>query len=144
MPGVGGGRRDEDQLARIEDTRAAGVDADDGVTERLRPDEDHFGKLHAPRDLPHRHGGIERQAKIVARSLLENEARLGLLQRAERQNARQQSRRTAESARKFVRERARGASRRHKDRRLSQRERPERMRKPLDDATLEKGGRKGF
>ena len=103
-----------------------------------------FGEAHPPRDLAHRRRRLERLAEIVARGLCEDEAGLGLLQRAERQDSWQQRRPAAKRTRKFVHKRARGAPRRHIDRRIGQREGAERARKPLDDAAFKKGRRKGF
>ena len=139
MPGIERRRADEQGLARIGETLAAGVDGDDRVMDGARPGERHARALHAPPEF----GCCRRQAlreRRLEAAILEDEALFRRVERAERQDARQQRRRPVEIAGKGVDQGARGAARRHVDCRIGHVERAERARKSVDQAAVEQGG----
>ncbi len=113
------------------------------MAQGARPCQDKSGEPHPPRDLSHRLGET-RLIGAIKRPFIEEQACLRFLKRAERQNARQQHRRTAYRAGKFISERAGGAPRRHIDRGFRDFERTELARISLDDAAFEERGDKSF
>ncbi len=98
------------------------------MAQGARPGKDQFAKQHPPRDLAHglgKIGGTCGFLSDVKPSGFEQKTRLGFLQRAERQNARQKHRGTAQRAAEFVSQRAGGAAGRHIDRGVGDFERAE-------------------
>ena len=113
------------------------------MAQGLRPCEDQFGEPHPPLDFARRLGD-RRLAGGTKLRVIEEETRLGLLERAKRQNARQHHRGTADRAGEFFGERAGRAARRHIDRGIRHFERREIFRKALDNAAFEQRAREGF
>ena len=112
-PGVGGMSGDQQRFGSVTH-HAIGVDRDNGLFEAARPFENEFAQNHPPLDIAGRAGQM-RIERIV-------ETRLAALavERAKRQDIRQQQSRTFGAPRQFRRQGAAGASRRHIDFRLGQ------------------------